>query len=69
MAVMAVDHGAAAEFRRHAAFKFHYPQRVIIELGRLPLSNACTSRRGAENCVRATQWLITYSGPTVTAIP
>jgi hypothetical protein len=69
MAVMAFDHGAAAEIWRHAAFKVHYPLRLIMKLARLVLPNVCASGLGARNRNRALQWLTINSDPTENAIP
>jgi hypothetical protein len=41
MAVMAFDHGAAVYIWRHAAFKVHYPLRLIIEVGSPRVNRTC----------------------------
>ena len=41
MAVMAFDHGAAVYIWRHAAFKVHYPLRLIIEVGSPRANRTC----------------------------
>src|SRR5262249_46741093 len=49
MAVMALDHGAAADIWRHAAFKVHYPLRLIIEVDSpRVIERLCVRARGAK---------------------